>query len=268
MMNPTVKDILVFLERIAPAATAAAWDNTGLQVGNLSLEVRKILTALDPALAVLREASRREAQLLLTHHPLIFPSLSTVNRETYPGDVIFEACNADIAIVAAHTNLDVAQGGINDMLASLFHLDDIEVLQKNPAQPQIGLGRIGNLPEPESLLSFAAKIERLLHSRILGISGNREKKIERVAVVGGSGGSLVALASAMGADVLVTGDVSHHDALRATGLGLALVDAGHFQTEKTAFSLFTHGFKDLLNREGWDVAVETFKEENNPMQWG
>jgi dinuclear metal center YbgI/SA1388 family protein len=265
-MNPTVEDILFFLERIAPAATAEDWDNPGLQIGNPLLEVRKIMTSLDPALAVLQEASRREAQLLLTHHPLIFPSLSSVNQKTYPGNVIFEACKSEIAIVAAHTNLDVAQGGINDVLASLFHLQGIEVLQKNPTQPQRGLGRIGDLPEPESLLSFATRIKTLLGSGILGVSGNREKEIKRVAVVGGSGGSLVPVASAMGADVFVTGDVSHHDALRARSLGLALIDAGHFQTEKTAFALFTDGFKDLLNREGWDVVVETFEAERNPMQ--
>jgi GTP cyclohydrolase I len=266
-MNPTVEDILFFLERIAPAATAEDWDNPGLQVGNPSLEVRKILTSLDPALAAVKEASRREAQLLLTHHPLIFPSLSSINRKIYPGDVIFEACEAQIAIAAAHTNLDKAQGGINDMLASLLHLKNIEVLQETSMHSHGSLGRIGDLPEPEHLLSFAQKIKHLLGLEILGLSGRAETPLKRVAVVGGAGGSLVPLASSMGADVLVTGDVSHHDALRAMTLGLALIDAGHFETEKRAFALFAARFKELLSREGWDVVVETFEEEKNPVQW-
>ena len=266
-MNPTVEDILVLLERIAPAATAENWDNPGLQVGDPSLEVRKILTSLDPALAVVREAAGRKAQLILTHHPLIFPALSCLNRKIHPGDVIFEACEAEIAIIAAHTNLDMAQGGINDMLASLFHLKNIEVLQKNPIHPHTGPGRIGDLAAPEQLFSFARRIKPLLGSDLLGVSGSKEKQVRRVAVVGGSGGSLVPLASVMGADVLVTGEVRHHDALQARSLGLALIDAGHFQTEKKAFALFADRFKELLSREGWDVVVETFEEEGNPMQW-
>lgn len=265
-MNPTLEDILASLERIAPAGTAEDWDNPGLQVGNPSIKVRKILTALDPALSVVREASRREAQVILTHHPLIFPSLSSVNRAIYPGDVIFEACEAGVAIVAAHTNLDAAQGGISDMLASLFSLKDIEVLQKNPAHLQKGLGRIGELPEPEPLFSFAQRMKPLLGAEVLGVSGGREKQVKRVAVVGGSGGSLVSLASFMGADVLVTGDVSHHDALRAKTLGLSLIDAGHFETEKTAFALFADRFEGLLRREGWEVRVEMIEDEKNPMQ--
>jgi GTP cyclohydrolase I len=266
-MNPTVEDILALLERIAPAATAADWDNPGLQVGNPLQEVRKVMTSLDPALGALREAARREAQLLLTHHPLIFPSLTSVNRGTYPGNVIFEACKTELAIVAAHTNLDGAQGGINDMLASLFLLQDVDVLQKDPAQPHRGLGRIGDLPRSESLGSIASRMKSLLGSRILGMTGNGERIIKRVAIVGGSGASLAPLASAMGAELLVTGDVSHHDAMRAGSLGLALIDAGHFQTEKTAFALFTNRLKDVLSREGWDVVVETFEAERNPIQW-
>ena len=266
-MTPKVKDILALLEKIAPAGTAEAWDNPGLQVGNPSLEVKKILTALDPALSVVREASRRQAQLILTHHPLIFPSLSCLNREVYPGDAIFKACEAGIALAAAHTNLDMAEGGINDMLASLFHLKNIQVLQKNLLHPSKGLGRIGELHEPEPLFSFAQRIKPLLGARVLGVCGGKEKLLRRVAVVGGSGGSLVPQAASMGADVLVTGDVSHHDALRAKTLGLALIDAGHFETEKAAFVLFSDRFKELLHREGWDVRVEALHEEENPMQW-
>jgi len=266
-MTPKVKDILVFLEGIAPAGAAEDWDNPGLQVGNPSLEVKKILTALDPALCVVREASRRQAQLILTHHPLIFPSLSSLNREVYPGDVIFEACEAGIALAAAHTNLDTAEGGINDMLASLFHLKNIDVLQKNLLHPTMGMGRIGELPQPEPLFPFARRIKPLLGAQALGVCGDKEKLLRRVAVVGGSGGSLVPLAASMGADVLVTGDLSHHDALRAKTLGLALIDAGHFETEKAAFALFANRFEELLHREGWDVRVETLQEEKNPMQW-
>ena len=266
-MIPTLEDILLLIERIAPAGTAEAWDNPGLQVGNPLLEVRKILASLDPSLGALREASRRKAQLLITHHPLIFPSLASVNHNIYPGDVIFEACKTGIAVVALHTNLDTAQGGISDMLAFLLSLENIEVLQKNAVHPLAGLGRIGDLPAPEQLSSFAQKIKPLLGCGVLGLSGGEKKQVKRVAVVGGSGGSLVPLAFSMGADVLVTGEVSHHDALKASSMGLAVIDAGHFPTEKTAFALFAGRFQELLSREGWDVIMETFEDEANPMKW-
>lgn len=266
-MHPSLKDILLFLENIAPAAIAETWDNPGLQIGDPSQEVRKILATLDPTLKALREASNREAQLLLTHHPLIFPSLSCLNRNIYPGDIIFEACGKRTAIVAAHTNLDSAQGGINDMLASLFALRNIQVLQKNAIHPNTGLGRIGDLPVPEDLFALASRIKKLLGSEAVGVCGGGEKAVRRVAVVGGSGGGLLSLAASMGADVLVTGDVSHHDALRAATLGMGLIDAGHFHTEKKAFALFAGRFKELLGREGWNVQVETLEDEMNPQQW-
>ena len=264
---PKVQDIVAFLEGIAPSATAEDWDNPGLQVGNPSQEVRKILIALDPTLEAVREASKRRAQMVLSHHPLIFPSLVSLNREIYPGDVIFEACKGEVSVVAAHTNLDVAQGGINDMLASLFNLEGPEVLKTTEGVAGAGLGRIGDLHEPDPLPSFAAKVKTLLGLEVVKVSGGGKERIRRVAVVGGSGGSLVPLASAMGADVLVTGDVGHHDFLKAETLGMALIDAGHFHTEKKAFTLFGDHFRDLLKGEGWDVVVENWQEENNPLHW-
>jgi dinuclear metal center YbgI/SA1388 family protein len=266
-MVPKLEDIVAFLERIAPSATAEDWDNPGLQVGNPSQEVRRILIALDPTLKAVKEASKRGAQMVLSHHPLIFPSLASLNREIYPGDVIFEACKGEIGIVAAHTNLDVAQGGINDMLASLFRLTGTEVLKKTEGVADTGLGRIGDLHEPGPLLSFAAKVKTLLGLEAVKVSGGGKKRIKRVAVVGGSGGSLVPLAFTMGADVLVTGDVGHHDALQAETLGMALIDAGHFHTEKKALALFGEHFNDLLTEEGWDVMVENWQEESNPLKW-
>jgi len=266
-MIPTLKDIMACLERIAPAAAAEDWDNPGLQVGIPSQGVGKILVALDPTLKALKEASKRGAQLVLSHHPLIFPSLASLDREIYPGDVIFEACKSEIGIVAAHTNLDVAQGGINDMLASLFRLTGPEALKKTLGFAGAGLGRIGDLHEPEPLLTFAAKVKALLGLEAVRVGEGAKERVRRVAVVGGSGGSLVPLAFAMGADVLVTGDVGHHDGRQAETLGMALIDAGHFHTEKKAFALFGDHFRDLLAEEGWDVAVENWLEEIQPLKW-
>jgi len=267
-MVPKLEDIIVLLERIAPAATAEDWDNPGLQVGDPSQEIRRILIALDPTIDAVKEARSRDARLVLTHHPLIFPSLSSLNRELSPGDVIYEACKSGIAIVSAHTNLDIAQGGINDMLASLFRLNGAQVLKKTESGTGTGLGRVGDLEESVPLSSFAESVKTLLGLKFVRLSGGGEKRIKRVAVVGGSGASLVSLASASGADVLVTGDVGHHDALEAQRLGMALIDAGHFHTEKKAFDLFGGRLRELLTGDGWDVVVEDWHEERNPLDWG
>ena len=270
-MAPELKDILDLLEKIAPSTTAEDWDNPGLQVGRLSQEIRKILVSLDPTFEAAQEASKRNAQLLLTHHPLIFKPISHLDWEIYPGNVIFEAFENGISIVALHTNLDVAPGGINDMLADLFQLNDVEVLQPrdNFKTRDAGLGRIGTLSEPVRLSILVEKVKTLLGAQELRFVGDENRLIRQVAVIGGSGGGMVSIASKKGADLLITGDIRHHDALEAGHHGLALVDGGHFCTEKASLTLFSKRFRDTLNETGWNVQVEIYKEEKNPIQyWG
>jgi dinuclear metal center YbgI/SA1388 family protein len=269
-MIPKLKDILDLLEEIAPLRLAEEWDNPGLQVGIHSQEVGKVFVSLDPTLQALKKAVKAEAQLLLTHHPLIFQPLSHLDGDLYPGNVIFEALRHGVAIVAAHTNLDVARGGINDMLADLFHLSDVEVLQpvEGNSGRDIGLGRIGNIPEPMSLSDMIERVKSVLGSKGLRMVGSKARKIRRVALVGGSGGSLVATASKKGADLLITGDVGHHDALEAESRGLALIDGGHFYTEKEALALFARQLKGLMEKRGWRVEVVSHHDEKNPFQYG
>ena len=129
-MTPKLKDLLDVLEQIAPSRLAEPWDNPGLQVGSYSQEIKKIFFALDPTLKTLRFAFKGGAQLLLTHHPLIFRPLSRLEIHAYPQNVIFEAVRNEISVVAAHTNLDVAKGGMNDILADMMELQQVEVLRK------------------------------------------------------------------------------------------------------------------------------------------
>ncbi|MBW2609783.1 MAG: Nif3-like dinuclear metal center hexameric protein [Deltaproteobacteria bacterium] len=267
-MVPTLKDILNLLDEIAPFSIAEEWDNPGLQVGYPSQEITKILIALDPTISAIEESSDRKVQLLLTHHPLIYKSLSHINRAAYPGDVIFEAFKQGISIVAAHTNLDVAQGGINDILADLFGLQNLEVLQeKESTASGTGLGRIGNLPEPVRLSAMIETVKKVLGTMSVMVVGHGDTEIGRVAVVGGSGGGMVPTASVKGASLLITGDVGHHETLEAETLGLALIDAGHFYTERAALRPFADHFKEKLKERVWDVIVEVYEDEKNPMRY-
>ena len=268
-MIPKLKDILDLLEEIAPSRLAEEWDNPGLQVGIQSQEVSRIFVSLDPTLPAVEEAVKQKVQLLLTHHPLIFHPLSRLDRDLYPGNVIFEALRHGIAIVSVHTNLDATRGGINDMLAQVFQLKDVEVLQiaEGDSDRDVGLGRIGDIREPRSLSEMLDAIKSGLGAKGIRVVGSKDLVIRRVAVVGGSGGGMVATASEKGADLLITGDVGHHDALEAESRGLALIDAGHFYTEKAALALFANRLKGLVEERRWQVEVVIHRNEKNPLDY-
>jgi dinuclear metal center YbgI/SA1388 family protein len=267
-MVPRIKDFLDRLEVIAPKVLAEPWDNPGLQVGTYSQEFTKILLSLDPTLKALKSAQRRNAQLLFTHHPLIFKPISRLDMNAHPGDVIAEAVKNRISVVSAHTNLDKARGGINDILADLLELQDVEVLEKQDETGHVGLGRIGDLPAAVKLSFMVEKVKRVFGSENVKFVGLEESQVGRLAVVGGSGGSLISLALKKGADLLVTGDIGHHHALEAESLGIALIDAGHFHTEKTAFGVFAERLRAMLTKWDWKVGIEIDEDENDPMGHG
>jgi len=264
-MVPRIKDILDRLEKIAPTVLAEPWDNPGLQVGSYSQEITKIFLSLDPTFKALRSAQRRNAQLLFTHHPLIFRPLSRLDINTHPGDVIVEAVKSRVSVIAAHTNLDMAKGGINDILAELLELETVEVLEVKDEAEYAGLGRIGDLPASVRLSVLVEKVKKVFGTEQVKVVGREDEQVRRLAVVGGSGGSLVSLAFQKGADLLVTGDIGHHHALEAESLGIALIDAGHFHTEKTAFGVFAERLRAMVTEWGWKVAVEVDEDETDPM---
>jgi len=266
-MQPNIGQILELLDRIAPQSLAEEWDNPGLQVGGRRDPVNKILISLDPTLEALHAAAEFQAQVLLAHHPLIFKPLTSLERDTYPGTVLWEAVQRGVAVLAAHTNLDAAEKGINDQLARLMGLLDARSLQEvENRETAVGLGRIGRLEEPRALSDLVQKVKAALGVGTVRVTGEAEKIIRTAAVVGGSGGSLIGAASRAGADVLITGDIGHHHALTAQSLGLAVVDAGHFETEKAALA----GFRDLLASRmhalQWDVEAVVFRGEKPPVR--
>ncbi len=267
-MVPKTRDVLDLLEKVAPSRLAESWDNPGLQTGSLSQEISKIFMALDPTMQALLSASERHAQLLFTHHPLIFTPLSQVDINAYPGNVVIEAAKCGVSVIAAHTNLDVAQGGINDIMAELLDLRQIEVLDDAAGIEGVGLGRIGDLPKPENLQAVIGKVKRIFGVDSPRVAARRDVRISRIAVVGGSGGGLVPLAARKGADLLITGDTGHHQALEAGMLGIALLDAGHFHTEKTAFKYFAERLREMISDLDWKVEIEIDEDEVNPINKG
>ena len=181
---PTLQDILNTLDEIAPFDLAEEWDNSGLQIGSLSQEIKKIYVALDPTLEALTKASNIDAQLLLTHHPLIFKPFLNIDYEKYPGDVIYFASKAEISIISAHTNLDICTGGINDILAGILNIEEVKALENSIHHPGgMGIGRIGNLQKPLELSKVIEIVKNCLGIKDIMVLGDSEKIIKLFASI-------------------------------------------------------------------------------------
>lgn len=221
----TVQDILDFLETLAPTQLKMNWDNVGLLCGSKEKPVEKVLVALDPFPGVCREAAAWGADLLLTHHPLIFQPVATVTDQTVTGQALLTLIGNGIAAVNAHTNLDCADGGVNDTMAQVLGLKNVQKVPGDPDQ----LLRMGDV-ETQDLSAFLSRVKDRF-----GCDGLRYvacgKPVCRVAVGGGSCGSEWETVLRAGCDTFVTADVKYNQFCDSKEMGLNLIDAGHFCTE-------------------------------------
>ena len=224
---PTVREIEEALFTMAPKAGAMEWDNVGHLVGDPEAQVSRVLVALDITQAVVEEAVAAGCQLIVSHHPVMncnWNPVQTLRPDDPQGRLLLTLLQNHVAAVCMHTNLDVAQGGVNDALAQVLRLEDPGPLSGD------GIGRVGTLPAPMPLAEFAAFV-----CRALGANGVRYadagRMVSRVAVGGGACGSMLADAVAMGCDTFVTADVKYDQFLEARALGVNLLDAGHYATE-------------------------------------
>jgi dinuclear metal center YbgI/SA1388 family protein len=347
---------------------AEEWDNVGLQVGDPGATVERVLVALDPGCAAVAAACDRGAQLLVTHHPLLFKPLRRLSPDDPVGRVVWQAVRGGVAILSAHTNLDVAADGLNRWLADRLELNNASPLQPlvgrllklvvyvpegydeavaaalfdagagrigkydhcsfrtagigtfrpgegttpftgTPGQreqvrelrletvvpqrrlpkvleklfkahpyeevaydlvplantlPGFGLGRIGSLATTLPLGAFAARVKTALSCQSLRVVGDLQRAVGKVAVCGGSGAGLISEAQRQGADVLVTGDVKYHEARLAEDFGLALIDAGHFATERLAVEELVSRLGAEAVARGWELEIRGHDGEQDP----
>ena len=222
----TVADILRFLEALAPRSMKMEWDNVGLLCGSKNAEVTKVLVALDPFEGVCHEAADVGAQLIVTHHPLIFRAPKAITDDTSIGRSIMFLCAHGISAINAHTNLDQVPGGVNDVLAAKLGLENIEII--NPVDG-VGLLRCGEV-EAQPLESFLAAVKERLGCEGLRYV-NSANSVHKVAVGGGACAGEIMEAISAGCDTFVTSDIKYNQFWDAHDLGLNLIDAGHFQTE-------------------------------------
>ena len=251
----TVRQVYEAMQAIAPLELAESWDNPGLLV-DCGGAVHRVLTALDITPEVVEEAAAKQCEMIVSHHPVIFDSLKRLG----PQDVPFQLVRAGISAICMHTNLDAAAGGVNEVLAGIFGMQDPEPFAE-------GCGRVGSI-EPITVPQLACKAQQELAARsnapdvgpaVQVKFADTSKPVRRLAVISGAGGSLFEEALAVGADCLLTGEANHHHACDAKRLGLSLIAAGHYATEFPVTAAVAEKLRAAL--PGVEVLVSTANKD-------
>ena len=242
----TVRDIYNFIDLLAPFNTQAEWDNSGLLVGNENSVVNKIIFALDVTSDVIEQAKNVGADLIVTHHPVIFKPVSNVLNDS----LIYKIIENNMSIICAHTNYDKAIDGVNDILCYTVNADKIEKINDT-------FLNIATFKNTYSTDEFAKHLKVKLNCAVR--YNNLNKNISKIAVCSGSGSDYLSLAKELSCDALLTGDASHHSFLDANEMGIVLFACGHFETEMIAI-------KPLLERIEKEFNIEcVLAVQNTPI---
>ncbi len=232
---------------LAPPENAEEWDNVGLLAGRPEKEVKRVYLALDATDEVIEHAAQFKAELLLTHHPMIFKPMKTVTGDDFTGRRIMELIRHDISYIALHTNYDVCC--MADLAAEKLGLTDTEplcFLRTDKDGNTLGLGKAGRLSTSCTLKECAELVKKSFAIPDVRIYGDEDALVERAAILPGSGGSEVSFAIEKDADVYITGDISHHQGLDAVLQGLSVIDAGHYGIEKIFTGHMEKWFRETL----------------------
>lgn len=224
-------DLIQILRQQAAESYACDWDNVGLLVGSRGKEVKKVYIALDATDEAVQEAAAVKADMLLTHHPLIFRGMKRITDEDFTGRRVIAMIRADISYYAMHTNFDVM--GMADLAAEKLGMKDyipLEVTCVENGTPR-GIGRVGDLEEAVSLAACCERVKNAFALENVRVFGELSKNVKRVAVCPGAGKSDTGEAVRAGADVYITGDIDHHTGIDANACGMAVIDAGHYGIE-------------------------------------
>lgn len=260
-------EIMEVLESLAPRSMACEWDNPGLLAGRRDKEVKRIFLAVDATDEVLEEAGKAGADLLITHHPLIFKPISRVTDEDFIGRRILRMIREDMAYFAMHTNFDAAPGCMGELAGNRLGLREQQVLEPMGETGEgvlYGIGTVGFLKRPMTLRETAEAVKQAFDLPSVTVFGNLESEIQltRAAVCPGSGGGTMKEALRSGAQVYITGDIGHHEGIDAAAQGMAVIDAGHYGIEH----IFMEFMEEFLRKRLGDqvsVARETIHLPNH-----
>lgn len=265
------KEIIEIIEKQSPKSYACDWDNVGLLIGSHEKDVKRIYIALDADDKAIQEAVAAGADMLLTHHPMIFKGMKKINSDDFIGRRVIELIKNDMAYYAMHTNFDISQ--MADLAAERMGLLeqkplqvtgtavlDVDVEKQENAEHtahaggayEIGIGKIGKLPEKETVSAFAERVKKAFEVDSVKVFVNpmddsfMEKEIQKIAICPGSGKSVIKDALKAGAQVFVTGDIDHHEGIDAAACGMIILDAGHYGVEKLFVPYMEQYLKGVL----------------------
>ncbi|MDR1664511.1 MAG: Nif3-like dinuclear metal center hexameric protein [Clostridiales bacterium] len=252
----TLSCIIEKIERWAPPSDAENWDNTGLLIGDANREIRRVLVALDATPAVIDEAVTGGFDLLITHHPMIFDPLKRILESDSLGRKILLLIKNNINLYCAHTNLDSADGGVNDVFFDLIGLTEKQPLME-PLPSGNSLGRVGMLPQAAALKDFASEIKNKLLIEEIRYAGPPEKLVQKIGFCVGdaSGRRYIQAAAERGCDVYITGDLRYHGTEDALEAGLCLIDITHYAGEAPIIQTVVDFLKKETAREGGSLTI-------------
>lgn len=227
------KDIITLLEELAPPSYACGWDNPGLICGRKEREIKKVLVALDATKTAVEKAVEIGADMILTHHPMVFSAIKQINDDSFLGEKLLTMMENGICCYAMHTNYDIA-GGMAEICGSKMELQNPEPFELTGELDErpVGIGQVGTLPEKMSLKDCAEKVKKAFGLSEVLVFGDLERQVEYAAVSPGSGRSMLKEADKKKVDVLITGDIGHHEGLDSKDMGFAVIEAGHYGLEQ------------------------------------
>lgn len=229
-----VEDVCAFLEQFAPGKLAESWDNVGLLLGRSDASVRRIMTCLTLTQAVAAEAVKRDVQLIVTHHPILFRGTKRLTDQTAEGRIVLTLVESGVAVFSPHTCYDSAGQGINQQLAEQLGLQRIDPIRANSELPGLGAGRWGVLETAEPATEFLGKVMEVTGATFLQTTLAGPDKIQRVAVACGAASEFLDEAVRCGCDTFVTGEARFHSILEAQSAGVNLILTGHYPSERPA----------------------------------
>lgn len=268
-MAITAEKFSRMVQKTAPLSCAYDWDNSGMTL-HLHDNINKVLVCLDVTEETLNEAKEDGCDTILSHHPLLFTAQKKFDADMPVSSLFLRAVEAGINLYAAHTSYDCAPGGMNDRLAALLGLESLRplVVQGVDEKGEVinAAGTVGEYGAALDLAAFADRIKEKLNLPAVRIAYGG-KEIKKVACMGGAGCEFLADAAAAGADAFLTGEVKHNYFAEARMLGITLVEAGHYDTEKIFVSAMCDSLQNMKNELQCSIEVICSLRERRPYEF-
>ncbi len=266
-MSLKVKDIMEYMKDFAPLDLKESYDNVGLMVGDKEADIKGILVALDCTLEVIEEAKTKGVNLIITHHPLLFKKPSSITTDSLQGKKIIELIKNDINLYSSHTNLDSVSQGMNDTLVKLLGFDTLDIIDPNREYEGAGIGRMVSLKPSLTSEEVLNLIKERLSIEHLRFVGDKQKRINKIALINGAGQDYFWEALKKGADFIITGDTTYHPVSDFKEMGIAIADIGHFPSEWPIFKIISEKVKNFAQVKDKNIEFYVSERSKDPYEF-